>query len=98
MSQLVIVPTDADFEAALGKRFMCGAGVWAQLKSEAHRAAADRLLRDNLAVLKATSESLQTLTGPAWLEAQERFTSLMAEHDELERLAFPEQFQEVSRG
>ncbi len=98
MAELVIVPTDADFEAALGKRFMCGAGVWAQLKAEAHRAAADRLLRENLAEQRTVCDSLQTLSGPAWLEAQERFTALLNEHDELERLAFPSQFTEASRG
>jgi hypothetical protein len=93
-----VVPTDADFEVALGKRFMCGAGAWAQLKGEAVRFAAERLLQANLAAQRELVAKLPDLTGVAWMAEQERFDLLLKQHDELSRIAFPASFTEVSGG
>jgi hypothetical protein len=94
VNQLAIVPTDADFEMAFGRRFMGGASAWAAIKAEARQAAAERLLQENLADQRALTAKLPTLSGLPWMAEQERFDELMKRHDELLRVAFPSQFTE----
>lgn len=85
-----VVPKDEDFEEVLGQRFMCGRDTWAQLKAGATRAAAQRLLRDNIAAQRELAANLGSLTGLPWMAEQERFTELLKQHDELLRIAYPE--------
>jgi hypothetical protein len=63
VNQLAIVPTDADFEMAFGRRFMGGASAWAAIKAEARQAAAERLLKENLADQRALTACCRVCPG-----------------------------------
>jgi hypothetical protein len=95
---LEIVPTDADFEVAFSRRFMGGPGAWASVKAEAKQAAVERLLKENLSSQRKLTEGLSKLRGAEWLAEQARFDELLAQHEELVRIAFPAQFPEGQRG
>jgi hypothetical protein len=93
-----VTPTDADFGVAFTRRFMGGAAAWASVKAEAKQEAAYRLLRENLAKQRKLIEGLSKLHGPEYIAEQARFDELLAEHEELTRIAFPSQFPEGHRG
>jgi hypothetical protein len=90
--KLAVVATDADFVAVLNHHFTDGAKAWAMILSAAKKAAADRLLREALAEMRALTERLPSLTGVDWRAEQDRFDVLDRRIAELNRLAFPEQF------
>jgi hypothetical protein len=93
-----VVPTDEDFSVAFIRRFMGGAAAWHSIKAEAAQVAAERMLRENLAKQRELCAGLPKLTGAAYIAEQERFTALLAEHDELVKLAFPCAVPEVRGG
>ena len=93
-----IEPKDEDFEVAFARRFMGGPSAWASIKSEARKAAAERLLRANIARQHEISALLTATSGVEWMALQDEFTKLLAEHDALSHLAFPSSQAEVPNG
>lgn len=93
-----IAPTDADFEVALGERFMDGKAAWSVIKGAAIKVAAKRLLDVNSAERKRLNEGLAGLSHERFIAELERFDRLEAESQELQRIAYPAAFSEVSRG
>ena len=87
--------TDADYADALGRDFQDGNRAWRDVKEQARRITAQRLLRENIARQNAVCDELPQLNTrdpiefARWMALQDEITGLFAEHDRLLIIAYP---------
>jgi hypothetical protein len=74
-------PTIDDLRIAVLRE--CGDKAAARIERRARHIVWERLAADNRRATDALLATLESLTGPAWLQAQDRVTALFAEHSAL---------------
>ena len=81
MKRTDLRPTIDDLRAAVLREY--GSAASERVESRAKTIAWERLCEANQRATNAELDLAKTLTGPAWLAAQERISALFAEHARL---------------
>jgi hypothetical protein len=84
-----IEPDDADYQRVLGEYFICPS--WLEIKAKAVRMVAARLAVETNQQIMAINEKARGQHGPGFLKTQDEVKRLFNRHDDLMRIAFPDQ-------